>query len=153
MLWRCHWRLLRGGRVPGKKIKLTTSPYCTPMIIMVTSGKTSKVSMVLLHRKPWWTKFVNKWPQKEEAYCYSRAVILIPVSLNPIYRMPNPIFAAWIWSVMMRWLLVTTNLIIPWVCCVNKRSGRSSRYCPPISIRKVRNSGYSSLMLCLISKV
>ncbi len=38
--------------------------------------QTSKVSMVLLHRKPWWMKFVNKWPQKEEAYCYSRAVII-----------------------------------------------------------------------------
>ncbi len=68
--------LAPGWASAWEKIKLTTSPYCTPMIIMVTSGKTSKVSMVLLHRKPWWMKFVNKWPQKEEAYCYSRAVII-----------------------------------------------------------------------------
>lgn len=40
--------LAPGWASAWEKIKLTTSPYCTPMIIMVTSGKTSKVSMVLL---------------------------------------------------------------------------------------------------------
>lgn len=48
----------------------------------------------LAAQKRWWTVFVKRWLQRAAAYCYSPAATLTPGCRNPIYRMPNPIFAA-----------------------------------------------------------